>query len=280
LKKIKEKDIKNKVKTLILKTNIELPKDVIQHLKKIKNNTRQKSEKNILEKILENNKIAKTNKTPLCQDTGFSIFFIKLGKVKIQSKKTIEEIINSSVKEVYKKNLLRPSILKDPINGVNTKYNIPGFIHIEHSKNSYIEIKYLAKGGGSENASATKMLNPSDGFKGIEKLLIETIKEKGPGACPPLIIGIGIGGTLDKAVENSKKILFNKIGKRNKNKIYAKKELEFKNKLNKLNIGPMGLGGKNTVLDVFIKESPRHIATLAVSISVLCHSARKGEIKI
>lgn len=279
-RKIKAEQVISKVSELIKTCNSVLPKDIIDDINVCKTKTSNKQEQAFLEIILENAKIAKEKELPLCQDTGISIFFVEMGKIEIEGNKNIEELINESVANVYAEKKLRPSIIDDPLIGKNSCNNLPAFIHIDNTNSDLLKISYMAKGGGSENASATKMLNPSDGFDGIKKFIIDHIREKGATACPPLIIGVGIGGTLDQAVISSKRALLRKIGTRNKKTYYSDKELELKNKLNALNIGAMGLGGECSVLDVFIEEMPRHIATLPVAISMICHSARKGEVII
>jgi fumarate hydratase subunit alpha len=277
-KKINSEKIISDVANLILNVNYKLPNDIINHIKS--RNNIQPQEKELIENILINNKIANKEKIALCQDTGISIFFIEIGtNVEIVGKDlNIEKIINKAIKKAYSNKSLRPSIIDDPLCGKNTKDNTPAIIHLNIIEGNNIKIQYMAKGGGSENLTTAIMLPPSSGFEGIKDLIIKTIKEKGKGACPPLIVGIGIGGTLDKAITLSKKALFRKIGSRNKKKYYKEKELELFEELNKLNIGVMGLGGNFSVMDVFIEEYPRHMATLAVAISAICHSARKGKI--
>ena len=265
---------------LIKNCNSDLPQDVIDEISGYVKTSDNEQEQMLLDVILENAKIAEKKKLPLCQDTGISIFFVEIGNVDIDGDKNIYELLNDSVRLVYSEKNLRPSMLDDPLGGKNTCDNTPALIHIEHTNSDNIRISYLAKGGGSENASATAMLNPSDGFNGVKSFVLGLVKEKGPNACPPLIIGVGIGGTLDHAVLSSKKALFRKIGNRNSKKEYANREMELKKELNTLNIGAMGLGGHCTVMDVFIEASPRHIATLPVAVSILCHSARRGEITI
>ncbi|MEI6079204.1 MAG: fumarate hydratase [bacterium] len=279
-RKIDGELIIKKTVELVRNCNSDLPQDVIDEISSYVKTSDNEQEQMLLDVILENAKIAEKKKLPLCQDTGMSIFFVEIGNVDIDGDKNIYELLNESVRLVYSEKNLRPSMLDDPLDGKNTCDNTPAFIHIEHTNSDNIRISYLAKGGGSENASATAMLNPSDGFNGVKAFVLGLVKEKGPNACPPLIIGVGIGGTLDHAVLSSKKALFRKIGNRNSKKEYASREVELKKELNTLNIGAMGLGGHCTVMDVFIETSPRHIATLPVAVSILCHSARRGEITI
>lgn len=269
LKKISCSLLKNKIEELIINSNIKLPKDVLIELLKFKN-------LELIKILLENNLIASTKKLPLCQDTGISYFFIEKGLVYFDDKKTIEEIINEAVTSVYSLNILRPSILSEPFIGSNTMNNTPAFIHLEENTSKDLIIKYLAKGGGSENLSKLFMFNPSDSFETIKNKILEHIKDNIINACPPVIIGIGLGGTADSALINSKKVFFRNIGERNLNSYYAQKELQLKEAINNLNIGIMGLKVGPTVLDVFIKEEAMHMATFPVAISVFCHAARRG----
>lgn len=281
-RRIKAELIIKKVSELIKSVSTDLPKDVYASISSCMDKSNRDSEKKLLAIILDNARIAKENKTALCQDTGVSTFFIEMGKnVEIEGKTSnIEQILNEAVKKVYSEKKLRPSIVDDPLNGKNTGDNTPAFVHINYNDSDKISISFLAKGGGSENASAATVIPPSQGFNGIKNFVIDLVRQKGINACPPLIIGIGIGGTLDRALLESKKTLLREIGQRNQNPYYAQKELELKNLLNETGIGVMGLGGSCTVLEVFIKELPRHIASLPVAVSILCHSARRGGIVI
>ena len=275
---IDDKIVIDKTKELIFKANYEIPADVIKEIKKCSKKIIEPSEKRLTKAIIDNAAIAKKRKLALCQDTGISCFFVEIGKVHLNS--SINSLLNKAVKKTYASGKLRPSIVDDPLNGHNTGDNTPASIHIEHNNTPTLKISYLAKGGGSENASGLAMLNPSDGFDGVKDFVIKLIKEKGANCCPPLIVGVAIGGPADKALLYSKKALLRKVGEKNKDPFYAKKEEELKKEINKLNIGVMGLGGVCTALDVFIEPLPRHIATLAVGVSVICHSNRRGSISI
>jgi len=276
---IDDKIIINKVCDLVIKNNLELPKDIKDTIQKAHKQSSSRQEKALLDVISKNADIAKKQKLALCQDTGISCFFVELGK-NIRTKSNIDLLINKGVEKAYRSKLLRPSIIDDPLNGKNSKFNTPASISIELKNSDGIKISYLAKGGGSENATGLFMLDPADGFEGIKKVVISLIKEKAINACPPIIVGIAIGGSADKALLHSKKALLRQIGNRHPNKYYAKKEEELKKDINKLGIGVMGLKGDVTALDVFIEPLPRHIATLAVGVSILCHSARRGSIKL
>jgi len=279
-RKIEPEKIVSALKELILDTSMCLPADVLTSFKKALGETENEQEKMLLDVIIKNAQIAKDSRLPLCQDTGISVFFVEQGRVEIDGEEDVKDLINKAVSSVYAQKKLRPSIISDPLNGQNTGDNTPTVIHIEHNNSDSLKIKFMAKGGGSENAGGIIALNPSDGFEGVKNYVKEIVQEKGINACPPLIIGIAIGGTMEQAALTAKKALFRKIGKRNPDATYAKREKELKNELNKLNIGVMGLGGAITVLDVFIEPLPRHMATMMVAVSILCHSARKGEITL
>lgn len=279
-KKISQEKTVTELKALILQTNFCLPQDVVTALKKLVAEAKDEQEKMLLDAIIKNQEIAKDKKLPLCQDTGISVFFVEQGNIEIEGGADIKDLINTAVSEVYSQKKLRPSIISDPINGQNTGDNTPAVIHIEHNNSDSLKIQFMAKGGGSENASGITAMNPSEGFEGVKGYVKTLVKEKGINACPPLLIGIAIGGTVEQAALASKKALFRKIGKRNPDVAYAKREKELKSELNKLNVGAMGLGGNCTVMDVFIETLPRHMATMNVAVSILCHSARKGEITL
>jgi len=279
-RKIEPEKIVSGLKGLILETSTCLPANVMTSLKKALGETQSEQEKMLLEVIVKNSQIAKNSKLPLCQDTGISIFFVEQGRVEIDGEEDIKDLINKAVSSVYSQKKLRPSIISDPLNGHNTEDNTPAVIHIEHNSSDSLKIKFMAKGGGSENAGGIAAINPSEGFEGVKNFVKTIVQEKGINACPPLIVGIAIGGTMEQAALAAKKALFRKIGKRNPDAAYAKREKELKNELNELKIGAMGLGGTNTVLDVFIEPLPRHMATMIVAVSILCHSARKGEITL
>ena len=267
------------VEALCSGASFELPSDVLDSLRDAAYKESGVAQ-NILKEIIENAEIAAKEKIPLCQDTGTANFFINIGQnVKI-SGGNIYEAINKGVAKSYSENYLRKSIVSDPLERMNTVDNTPANIYINITDGDKIEIAFLPKGGGSENASALKMLKPSDGWQGVKDFIIESIKAKGANACPPLVIGVGIGGDFASVAKTAKKALLRKIGQRNSDPLYALKEKELLEEINNLNIGPMGIGGKTTALDVFIEIKPSHIASLAVAVSVQCHSCRRKTIII
>ena len=237
-------------------------------------------EKKVLELLLENEKEALEKSVPLCQDTGMAIVNMELGQDVRLVGADINEAINDAVSRAYKDAYLRCSVVDDPLfNRLNTKDNTPAIIHYEIVKGEDIKITCLAKGFGSENASKLVMLNPSDGIEGVKREVIEQVKLKGANACPPLSIGIGIGGTFDYAAYMAKKALLRE-NEYNDNPLYKELEMELFQMINDLNIGPAGLKGKHTCLSVKIEEYPTHIAGLPLAININCHAVRKVVIKL
>ncbi len=279
MREIKAEDISRAVEKLCSEANYELPEDVLNSLKKSASNESGVS-KEILGEIIENSEIAKKEHIPLCQDTGTANFFVKLGSgVKIAGG-SIYDAVNKGVAEGYKKNYLRKSIVSDPLERKNTQDNTPANIYLTIVDGESIEVAFMPKGGGSENASALKMLEPSAGWEGVKQFVIEAVNAKGRNACPPLVIGIGIGGDFASVGQIAKKALLRDINSQNPNSSYASKEKELFDEINKLNIGPMGMGGNTTALGVFIETKPAHIASLPVAVSIQCHSCRKKTVII
>ncbi|GHT36301.1 fumarate hydratase [Endomicrobiia bacterium] len=274
MRKIKSETIINIIENLCAKTNFELPEDILKSLRQsvvLETGTA----KDILEEIIENADIAKSEQFPLCQDTGTANFFVKLGQDVYIEDGNIYDAINEGVSLGYASNYLRKSIVSDPLERKNTQSNTPANIYVDIVPGDKIEITFLPKGGGSENASALKMLVPSDGWKGVEEFVLDVINDKCVGACPPLVVGIGIGGDFASVGLLAKKALLRETVSKNKNDFYAGKEQELLTNINKLNIGPMGMGGKTTALAVFIETKPTHIASLPVAVSIQCHSCRR-----
>lgn len=278
MKKVSSREIIEKVKTLIADTSFNLPEDV---LKSLKNNLKKEkgTAKNIIEEIIENANIASKEKIPLCQDTGTANFFVNLGK-EVFVVGNIFDAINTAVSQSYKENYLRKSIVCDPLNRKNTQDNTPANIYLDIVDGDKIEITFLPKGGGSENASFLKMLEPAQGWQGVKKFVLECVIAKAKNACAPVIVGVGIGGDFASVGKIAKKSLLRLIGSKNKNPFYDKKEKELLKEINKLNIGPMGMGGKTTALAVFINTYPTHIASMPVAVSMQCHSCRRKKVII
>ena len=236
--------------------------------------------KSVLKDLLKNAEIAERKQVPICQDTGMAVFFVEIGKDVHVEGLNINDAINEGVRRGYTKGYLRKSVVADPLDRVNTNDNTPAVIYCEYNDGDKIKITFAPKGFGSENKSSLKMLNPSDGEEGIIDFVEETVKKAGANPCPPMVVGVGIGGTMDKCAQLSKKALTRTIDSENPIPRYREMENKLKDKLNRLNIGPAGFGGKTTVLGVNIEVYPTHIAGLPVSVNISCHATRHGVCEI
>ncbi|MCM8788104.1 MAG: fumarate hydratase [Candidatus Omnitrophica bacterium] len=271
-------NLAKKIENLVAEANFSLREDVLFLLKNAYLKEKDKKAKQALFWILENAKIAKKESLAICQDTGLALIFIEVGKNESITYSLIDTI-KKSVASSYKKNYLRASIV-EPLKREKPSYR-GGIIHIEfNSKIKGLRISILPKGFGSENKSALRMFNPTAKIDDIEDFVIESVKKAGPQACPPFIVGVGIGGTSDYALLLAKKALLSNLIKPNKDKMLDKIEKRLLKKINALNIGPMGLGGKCTALAVKIKLAPTHIAGLPVGLNISCHALRSASVKI
>ncbi|MGL6175006.1 MAG: fumarate hydratase [Cellulosilyticaceae bacterium] len=230
--------------------------------------------RSILKDICDNINIAEQESMPICQDTGSAVFFIKLGQEVYIEGGSLEGAINEGVKQGYEEGYLRKSIVVNPIYRVNTKDNTPAIIHYEIVPGEELQITFSPKGGGSENMSRVYMLTPSQGIKGIEKAVLETVELAGPNACLPMIVGIGIGGNFEKSTLLAKKALMREVGEKNQDPRMAEIEEDLLNRINQLGIGPQGLGGTITALGVHVETYPCHIASMPVAINIGCHVNR------
>ena len=229
----------------------------------------------VLNQLLKNQDIAKTEKIPICQDTGFAVVFVEIGSDVHLTGGTLTEAVNRGVRDGYIEGFLRKSIVKDPLtNPVNTRDNTPAIVHTDIVPGDRVRITIMPKGGGSENMSRIKMLKPSDGVEGIKNFVLETVRTAGGNPCPPIIVGVGVGGTFDYVAYLAKKSLLRKIGERNQDPELAAMEVSWLEEVNRLGIGPAGLGGRVTAMDLFLEVFPRHIATLPVAVNIQCNAAR------
>ena len=229
--------------------------------------------KEILERIIENYQIADAKNQPVCQDTGVACVFLKIGQdVHIQGDLT--DAVNEGVRQGYTEGYLRKSVVRDPLDRVNTGDNTPAMLYTELVPGENIEITVAPKGFGSENMSAIAMLRPSDGVEGVKKFVLSVVEQAGPNPCPPVVVGVGIGGTFDKAAYLAKKALLRPVDVRNDRPFYAELEEELLEKINALGIGPQGFGGMTTALAVNIEQYPTHIAGLPVAVNINCHVTR------
>ncbi len=233
--------------------------------------------KDIIGTIVKNADIAKTERSPMCQDTGMTVVFIRMGQETHVTGGFIEDAVNQGVRQGYSKGYLRKSVVKDPIDRVNTTDNTPAIIHYELVPGDEFHITVAPKGFGSENKSGLKMLTPSAGIPGIKEFVIDTIFHAGGNPCPPIIVGIGIGGTMERAAYLSKKALLRPVGSVSENEKVAQLEKELLEEINKLGIGPCGFGGTTTALAVNILTNATHIAGLPVSVNIGCHATRHAE---
>jgi len=278
MNKVKSIKIKDKVKELFLKANYHINQDLMKLLQHAQRKETSPIGKYVLNMIIENNKIASREEIAICQDTGLAVVFIDIGQEVHLVGGDFVEAINQGVKEAYQEGYLRKSVVDDPVfERKNTKTNTPAIIYTDIVPGEKIKLLVMPKGFGSENMSAIAMLKPADGEKGIVDFVVETVKKAGPNPCPPTIIGVGIGGTIDKAMVIAKKAIIRKINQPNKNPKYAALEKEILAKINNLGIGPAGLGGNITCLAVHIDYLPTHIAGLPVAVNVCCHAARHAE---
>ena len=232
--------------------------------------------KAIFQQLLENVEIARNEATPICQDTGFTVIFMEIGQEVSFTGGLLKDAVNAGVAAGYTEGYLRKSIVKDPItNPVNTGDNTPAILHTDIVAGDKVKITLMPKGGGSENMSRIKMLKPADGVQGIKDFVIETVKSAGGNPCPPIFVGVGVGGTFDYVAYMAKKALLRPIGKRNADPKIAEYEREWLEEVNKLGIGPAGLGGRITAIDLFIEVYPRHIATFPIAVNIQCHANRE-----
>ncbi|MBO7448549.1 fumarate hydratase [bacterium] len=230
--------------------------------------------KTVLNLICENAKLAEAEKLPVCQDTGSTVIFLEWGAQVSLENGTIQEACDKGVRRAVEEAYLRRSIVRDPLDRVNTNDNTPSLITIIPAEGEKVKVTVLPKGAGCENMTKLKMLRPADGKEGVKEFILEAVKSSGGNACPPLIVGVGLGGDGSKAPTLSKKALLREIGHRNPDHFYAAFEEELKAELNETGQGPLGLGGSPTVLDLFIETAPCHIASLPVAVSLNCHAAR------
>ena len=251
--------------------------DVINKIIDAKEKESDKIAKGILSQIIENDLLAKNEYIPMCQDTGVVLVFVEIGR-EVYVDSNIENAINEGVKKAYTEAFLRKSVVKNPIDRINTNDNTPAVIYYKIVEGDKLKLSICLKGAGSENMSKTKMLNPSDGIDGIKKFIVDSVIEAGGRPCPPLVLGIGIGGTMDKASVMSKEALLRNIDDKSDNEKIAKLESEIYELVNKTNVGPMGLKGDTTCLAVKINYYPCHIASLPVALTIQCHAHRHKEV--
>lgn len=277
MKTINVNEIIKTVKELSIEANYYLPNDVKEAIEKAEKNEKWPIANNILNKILENSQIASAEKMPICQDTGMACVFIDIGQDVHITGGSLEEAINEGVRQGYAEGFLRKSVVKDPLHRVNTNDNTPALIYYNMVPGDKVKITVAPKGFGSENMSRIAMLKPSDGLEGVKNFVLETVRMAGPNPCPPIVIGIGIGGSFDKAAYLAKKALIRPVNENNTDEFYGNLEKELLEEVNKIGIGPQGFGGKITALALNIETYPTHIAGLPVAVNINCHATRHKE---
>lgn len=274
IREINASEITKTVREMCIKVNHVLSEDMDNALKKATENEKSVLGKKILDQLQENLKIAGEDMIPICQDTGMAVLFVEVGQDVHVADGLIEDAINEGVRQGYVDGYLRKSVVKDPIIRENTKDNTPAVIHYSIVAGNKIKITFAPKGFGSENMSRVFMLKPADGIEGVKNAIMTAVTDAGPNACPPMVVGVGIGGTFEKCAILAKKALTREIGKNSDIEYVAELEKEMLQKINTLGIGPGGLGGTTTALAVNINTYPTHIAGLPVAVNICCHVNR------
>ncbi len=278
MRTIKAADIVPKVAEIVRHASVYLPDDVKKALKGGMENEDAPSAKEIFRQLLENSEMAEQTGLPLCQDCGLAVFFVDVGE-DVVVEGSLKDAVTQGMVDGYRDGFLRKSSC-DPMTRANTGDNTPAIIHFDFVPGDKIRIAFMAKGGGSENMSRVTMLAPAQGWEGIKKFVIERVAEAGPNPCPPTMIGIGIGGTFERAPILAKRALLRHLDEEHPDPKVAALEAELLEAINKLGIGPMGLGGKTTCLGVKIAMAPCHLASLPLAVNVQCHSIRHEEVVI
>ena len=261
------------VRKLCIEANCYLPQDIKDRIIACRKEESWGTAQEILDRIIENYEIADEMNQPVCQDTGVACVFLKVGQ-EVHIDGNLYDAVNEGVRQGYTEGYLRKSVVRDPLDRVNTGDNTPAMIYCDIVPGDKLEITVAPKGFGSENMSRIAMLRPSDGVEGVKQFVIKAVEEAGPNPCPPIVVGVGIGGTFDKAAYMAKLALLRPLDKRNENPYYSELEKELLEKVNALGIGPQGFGGKTTALAVNIETFPTHIAGLPVAVNINCHVTR------
>ena len=277
IRRISTKSITAAVKKLFIEANTHLSQDVVACLHLAQKKEESPIGRQVLKRIVENVRIARKMAMPVCQDTGLAVMFVEVGQDARVTGGDLRAAIEEGVRQAYQDGYLRKSVC-DPLTRANTKDNTPAIIHMDIVSGNQIRLVAMPKGGGSENMSQAKMLTPAVGMEGIKAFVLETVEKAGANPCPPIMVGVGIGGSLEQACILAKKALLRKAGKKNrKDKRLAQMERELLDRINATGIGPAGLGGRVTALAVHAEMMPCHIASLPVAVNIQCHVARHAE---
>ena len=272
--------IADAVKKLCMEANVSLEPDVLRAFDRALTSERSPAGKQVLQILKDNAELARTRRIPYCQDTGMVVCFVELGQDVHVTGGGLEAAINEGIRQGYREGYLRASIVRSPFDRVNTGDNTPGVIHVEVVPGAALNIMIMAKGGGCENRSKYVMLTPAAGLPAVKDFIVECVKTAGPDACPPLILGVGIGGTFEKAAILSKKALFRELGSRHPDPTLDALEKELLDRANRLGIGPQGYGGDTTSLGIHILTYPCHITSLPVAVTIECHAHRHKEVTL
>ncbi len=273
MREIQSSQLTDIIRRLCIEANCFLPSDVKERIRTCRGEEPWGQAKEILDRIIENYEIADKRNQPICQDTGVACVFLKIGQ-EVHLSGDLTEAVNEGVRQGYTEGYLRKSVVGDPLRRVNTGDNTPAMLYTEIVPGDKIEITVAPKGFGSENMSQIKMLRPSDGIQGVKDFVCKVVEEAGPNPCPPIVVGVGIGGTFDKAAYLAKKALMRPVDQRHEDPFYAELEQELLERINALGIGPQGFGGKTTALAVNVEYFPTHIAGLPVAVNINCHVTR------
>lgn len=262
------------VARLSMEANYELEDDVLRALEKGLEEEESPVGKEIFAQLIENAEIARTERMPICQDTGLTVVFVEMGQETHVTGGSLEEAIDEGVRKGYTEGYLRKSVLGDPLRRVNTKDNTPAVVHVRIVPGDGFKLWVVPKGGGSENMSRIAMMKPADGVEGVKRFVTEAVRNASANPCPPIVVGVGIGGTFEQCALNAKRALLREIGSEHSDSFYTELEKELLGLVNDTGVGPQGLGGRITALAVHVEAAPCHIASLPVAVNINCHAAR------
>lgn len=278
VRSINAAEITETVKKLFMDMNYFIGEDILEALECAKTNESSETGKNVLSQLLQNHEIAAKEEIPICQDTGMAVLFVEYGERVVIENGSFEDAVQEGVRRAYIDGYLRKSVVDDPVfDRINTKDNTPAIIYTNIVPGDKIRILAGCKGFGSENMSAIKMLTPSAGIEGVKSFIMDTVRYAGPNPCPPIVVGVGIGGTFEKAAMLAKKATLRPVNTSNADERYAALERELFEEINKTGFGPAGLGGDNTAIGVNVEYFPTHIAGMPVAVNICCHAARHKE---
>lgn len=276
MRDISAQRIREAVRRLSIRANCVIPEDVRRRIEALRREETFPIARGVLDQVLENQDIALRENIPICQDTGMACVFVTLGQEVHITGGSLSEAIQAGVREGYADGYLRKSVVADPLDRVNTGDNTPAMIHYDIVPGDGLSVTVAPKGFGSENMSRLAMLKPSDGLEGVKRFILETVREAGPNPCPPIVVGVGLGGTFDRAALLAKQALLRPLDSRHPVPFYAQLEETLLEEINALGIGPQGFGGRTTALKVNIETSPTHIAGLPVAVNISCHVTRRA----